>query len=323
MPDQFLQPEMWFNRCHDVSYPLPNRHGKGFSRSVCPRKGMVLFLEEYQLDSDMWMVTDNSPGYVGFSYCISGRVNWSIDGVPQEFTSSTGQCEVLYSGSTNGKGCYLPGEPLVLINIMLCPELLQSFFEVPGQGAGQIKYLQPPVWKEGINYRKRSIAANEQKVLQELLRAPCHSMADRLFVQSKAMELVSFYINDLETVDQKCLQQPQTTNAQYVTDRAKAILRSSMQSPPTIQSLARMIGTNETKLKKSFRTHLGITVFGYLTACRMQRACELLEGSNLTISQIGAEVGYSERTHFTRAFSRYFNFSPSQYRSNLHKPPPS
>ena len=314
MSEHYLHQQYCFSHCHDVSCPLPCWRGSGYFRSVCPRRGMLLFLEEYQLNQDMYLVSDSMPRCLSFSYCMSGRVKWSIDGVPQQFSTQKGQCEIVSSGNTSGKGRYEPGEPLVIVNILLCLELLRSFFDAPVGDPRAARILRPPEAHKEILYQKRSISNAEQRVLEKLLRAPCRSMADRLFIQSKAMELVSLYLNEPESFDRARIKPPTPTEAKNITDQAKAILRSHMQSPPTIPHLARMIGTNETKLKKCFRIHLGTTVFGYLTSCRMQRACELLEAGGLTMSQVGAELGYSERTHFTRAFSRYFDMPPSQYR---------
>lgn len=318
MTDQFIQQQTCFTNCHDVSYPLPRWRGSGHYRSICPRKGMLLYLEEYELSREMWSVSDSMPRRLDFSYCISGRVQWSIDGVERQFTAQKGQCEVVSSNGTSGKGRYYSNEPLVMVNIMLCPKLLQSYLDAPGQDASQPQGLRIPTADDEVLYRKRSITENEEKVLRQLLRSSCRSTAERLFIQSKVMELVSFQMDELEASDGKKMEKPAMSEVQKVAYRAKAILQSRLQSPPTIQHLARMVGTNETKLKKCFRSQLGTTVYGYLTSCRMQRACELLDDSSLTMAQIGAELGYSERTHFTRAFSRYFNMPPSQYRRD-HK----
>lgn len=50
-----------------------------------------------------------------------------------------------------------------------------------------------------------------------------------------------------------------------------------MQSPPFLRHLAQLMGTNETKLKRSFKAECGTTVYGYLTPRRMQIACDLLK----------------------------------------------
>jgi AraC-like DNA-binding protein len=271
----------------------------------------------------MWTISDSMPWHFDFSYCISGRVQWSIDGVPRQFTTQKGQCEIISSSNTSGKGRYDSTEPLVMVDIMLCPKLLQNYFDVSLEGPCETQMLRLPRAEDEVLYRKRWISDAEQKVVRQLLRAPCRSAAERLFIQGKVMELVSFQVGALEAAGQERMEQSVPNDVQNLTSRAKAILQSRMQSPPTIQGLARMVGTNETKLKKCFRSHLGTTVFGYLTSCRMQRACELLDDSSLTMSQIGAELGYSERTHFTRAFSRYFSMSPSQYRRDHQRPPSS
>ncbi|MEH2180207.1 AraC family transcriptional regulator [Nostoc sp.] len=57
---------------------------------------------------------------------------------------------------------------------------------------------------------------------------------------------------------------------------AKAILERSLEHPPSLLELAKLVGLNDFKLKQGFRHLFGTTVFGYLRTCRMQQAQQLL-----------------------------------------------
>jgi len=97
-------------------------------------------------------------------------------------------------------------------------------------------------------------------------------------------------------------------------ERATALLNSRMQDPPGLIELARSIGTNERKLTDIFRQRLGMTVFDYLTALRMDTVCHLLEHTDMQIQQIAGEVGFANPGDLTRAFRRHFQVSPTEYR---------
>lgn len=315
--DLYIQQQGRFNACHDQCSPLPKARGSGYFRSVCPRKGMLLFLEEYQLRREMSVTTSNVLLPLGISYCLSGRVNWTMEGRREQFTTQRGECELLLTGRTNGSAIYRTDEPVVMVNIMLCPKLLQSYFENPSR-SDDVDIPGLPVSGENFIYRKGVIPEYIQPILKQLLRSPCQRPADKLRIQSKVLELVASQLDQLDTSDRIASARRENPADCAMISRAKSILKSRMQSPPSLKSLARLVGTNETKLKKSFPVACGTTVYGYLTTCRMQRACELLVEGGMTMSQISYELGYSERTHFSRAFSRYYGIPPSQYRRKQH-----
>ncbi len=59
----------------------------------------------------------------------------------------------------------------------------------------------------------------------------------------------------------------------------------------------------------------GIGFRELLERVRMQRACELLRGTDATVAIISNELGYSATSHFSRAFSRVFEVTPSEFRT--------
>lgn len=54
----------------------------------------------------------------------------------------------------------------------------------------------------------------------------------------------------------------------------------------------------------------------YLNRLRVEKACELLKQSNIPISQVSSEVGYSEHSYFCRVFKKITGKTPSSYRRN-------
>jgi AraC family transcriptional regulator, transcriptional activator of the genes for pyochelin and ferripyochelin receptors len=314
----FIHQKDLVNTCHDRCYPLPPQKGSGYFRSVCPRKGMLLFLEEYRLKEKMSAASNNISLPLGISYCLSGQVRWTIEGGSKQYTTRRGQCELLFSNHTHGSTTYLAGEPVVIVNIMLCPKLLQSYFDAPSGPADGVDFPGLTGAAGTVTFHQQlEIPGFMRQILRQLLRAPCQRMADKLRIQSKILDLVAFQLEGLEAPEPVVSAPRESVADRSMVSRAKSILQSRIQSPPSLRDLARLLGTNKTRLKKCFPMVCGATVYGYLTVCRMQRACELLEDDDLTLSQIGAEVGYAEAAHFSRAFSRYFGLSPSQYRRRL------
>jgi AraC-like DNA-binding protein len=83
--------------------------------------------------------------------------------------------------------------------------------------------------------------------------------------------------------------------------------------------LARKHHINECALKQGFRARFGSTVFSYLREIRMQQAWLMLESGEHAIIEVANAVGYSNPSHFSRAFREVHGCNPSEMlRSGNH-----
>ena len=63
-----------------------------------------------------------------------------------------------------------------------------------------------------------------------------------------------------------------------------------------------------------FMQECGMSIFDYLVSYRMEKAKELLTGSEETITKIAELIGYGSKTSFYLAFKRHTDMSPTEYR---------
>jgi len=96
-------------------------------------------------------------------------------------------------------------------------------------------------------------------------------------------------------------------------------LKRNLEAPPTLAALARDVGLGETTLKRGFHQVFGTTVFGYLRACRMERARHLLATGEATVLEAAAMVGYSNPSNFAAAFRRQFGLNPKAFQLDVHR----
>lgn len=94
--------------------------------------------------------------------------------------------------------------------------------------------------------------------------------------------------------------------------QVRNMLHDDPAAPYSLVGLAHAVGTNETTLKTHFKAVYGMTVFGYLTARRMELAKTLLLANNLKVSAVAQEVGYKYASHFSAAFRKYFGYLPTK-----------
>lgn len=78
-----------------------------------------------------------------------------------------------------------------------------------------------------------------------------------------------------------------------------------------ISRLSGLFGMNKDKLQGLFKSVFGYTVADFARNKRMTRAYELIEEGH-TVSEVGRGVGYTNLSHFSRAFRSIYGYNPSE-----------
>ena len=98
--------------------------------------------------------------------------------------------------------------------------------------------------------------------------------------------------------------------------KAKAILLQDFINPPTVQILAHLCATNESKLKKVFKKAYRSTLYSYVQKLRLEEANLLLKEENMTIGEIAKKVGYRHQGHFSKLFFSTYGVYPKELMKN-------
>ena len=75
-----------------------------------------------------------------------------------------------------------------------------------------------------------------------------------------------------------------------------------------------MAGMGESTFSRFFQKNSGNSFTDHVTKLRVSRACALLANSNLPITDVCYEVGYSNISNFNRSFRKQRGSTPSAYR---------
>jgi AraC family transcriptional activator of pyochelin receptor len=149
-------------------------------------------------------------------------------------------------------------------------------------------------------------------IINSILNCPYTGGTKKMFFLSKCIELL---VLQSQVFDKVKLKQQVYCKTSYDKERivfAKDYLVKHYDAPPTLTGLAQITGINEFKLKKGFKEIFGATAFEYLTNYKMEIAKTKLSQKQITISQLGYELGYSSPQHFSTAFKNKFGYSPKQ-----------
>ncbi len=89
--------------------------------------------------------------------------------------------------------------------------------------------------------------------------------------------------------------------------------------PASRQELARAAGVSVRHLERLFAEHLDVTIHRHYVWLRLARARTLLRQTGMPLSQVGAECGFSDASHFARVYRSRYGSSPSADRAAMLK----
>jgi AraC-like DNA-binding protein len=97
--------------------------------------------------------------------------------------------------------------------------------------------------------------------------------------------------------------------------RLRRVLRViESETPRHVRDLAAGCRLSQSHLQHLFKRHTGIRLGHLLNQQRLERAADLLAHSEMSIKEVACAVGYEHTSSFSRAFLRWFETVPSQYR---------
>lgn len=95
-------------------------------------------------------------------------------------------------------------------------------------------------------------------------------------------------------------------------------LTQNLQQRVTIEELSHQFLMNPSTLKAVFKDVYGDSIAAHIREHRMERAAELLRGTELGMGQIAQQIGYESASKFSAEFRKHFGLLPSEYRK-MHK----
>jgi AraC-like DNA-binding protein len=174
-------------------------------------------------------------------------------------------------------------------------------------------------YKMKLLFNERELTPSIAVIAHQFFNGINRPSVQKIYQHGKVMEFLSLYMDSPNSKDEVQDQCPFVMDASEMEriKEARNIIIDKMISPPSLKELARMVGTNEFKLKVGFRSIFGTTVYGYLSDHRMELARKLLIVDKARIKEVAVEVGYSNPSHFIAAYKRKYGVTPKQHLKSM------
>lgn len=295
----------------------PEKTGHGFMYTIKLREGLFLGIGDYLLKEHIRVDFTFDCSSVFFGFTFQGNLNVDFSHgkdqrLPHQF--HPGYSFIGYIPKWQGVAEYPPGVPIRSVGIYIAPLLLKQILMI--QGAQPLSRVDEIVHagENGLYCQAFSMTNCMRAAVHQILNCPYALPLKRVYLEGKALELISHTMIDLipSSSDEAGYGELQPEDLERI-HQAEKVLTQNLDEPPTLSELARCVGLNKNKLNRGFHQIFGTSAYNHLRVLRLEKARDLLETRQKSVTETAFDVGYNHQQNFSRAFKNYFGTTPKDH----------
>lgn len=267
------------------------------------RREKIVMMPQHQED-----LTLHGHDFFELAYITGGTAVHMLEGQACEI--GAGDYFIVDCGSRHG---YQKSRELTLINCLFLPEVVDETlqgctrFDTLLQGC-LIKYYRMSLGQTGVN---RIFHDKEKKVcrlMEEMLEEyRLHEVGWSQILRLKLLEILLLMLRGLIPKKRRL---PESTAVQKMLEFVDSSYRTGL----TLGEFCEQNHYSLSYVSRRFKQETGLCVRDYVQKIRVEKSCELLEGSDMRVAEIARTVGYEDIKFFNRVFKKLMQVSPREYR---------
>ncbi len=241
-------------------------------------------------------------------YCHKGSQVYTVNN--NTYQIKGGDVFVTFPNEVHSTGVY-PEEKGVLYWLLIHVPVKKKFFE----------YSQPDsraFIDALINLPNRHFKATAEmgKTLENIIKAAqkdAHKL-QKIVIQNL---IISFLFQTIEAAS--CLTKAQRQISDY-TAKIDHFIAAHYKETLSIELMSSMLNLSESRFKSWFKQEFGVPPLEFILRKRIEEAKRIMElQTEVTMSSIAYDLGFSSPQHFATIFKRYTLLSPKEFKATLKK----
>tara|TARA_R110002096_G_scaffold431563_1_gene646993 strand:- start:29728 stop:30762 length:1035 start_codon:yes stop_codon:yes gene_type:complete len=297
---------------------IPKRLGSGFIKATCFDNGIGILESDYLLKKELHFelkkgiihplkIMFNRESPLIHEFTEDNEIH-TINRLESVMISRTPTNNHVFKIPANTQICTFSIE----INRKLFEEKIESF--LPNMNDELLNVFRDV---NGINkfYYKGHYSLEIAKFIEEFTECDLEEdFMKSVFLEGKAYEILIHYLQQyldyLNTPEkQKILRQSTIESI----EEAVKIIKSEIAGIDSIAVLAKRVGLNQNTLQKGFRHLYNSSVKEFIRNYRIEKAKELLETSDLNVTEITYRIGINSRSYFSKIFKKRYGITPKAF----------
>jgi AraC-like DNA-binding protein len=165
--------------------------------------------------------------------------------------------------------------------------------------------------KIGISLPVFKIGIEERKILDAVKKCSLKGTARQIYLHARIFDLLNCYFASLEISETN---QEQTHDQHTRLLESQKYIQENYFLPLKIEALSKQAGINLRTYERAFREISTVAPREYIEQIRGRKAAELLKTTNIPVTSIGHQVGFTGRNYFSFVFHKIYGCPPREYR---------
>ncbi len=302
-----------FSKLKGKKLILQEKSGKGTIDVVNIQEGLAITFINVTLASNLKLkriATKTNDHFILNFYFSSINIKEKIDTMVQSLGFDFYSI-MLYSSMTESESIIPANIPVSIFNITFSKKWLHQ--NVLG-AENKANNLQKFFGKQGPIYLYENLDFNFNTILKEITQSSENINKISLF--SNVLRLLANFFKKIEA--RSVIGKDAYINPQDLENllRVRKTIEHNWHEKPSNTVLAEQAGMSLSKFKQLFKQVFGDSPYQYYLNFKMEKALELLQKKEYSVSDIGYIVGYSNLSQFSKIFKKKYNFLPSEVNSN-------
>jgi AraC family transcriptional regulator of arabinose operon len=129
--------------------------------------------------------------------------------------------------------------------------------------------------------------------------------------------LLYFFMSKLVETRKDVFNPKAYKSAELYLEKSIEFIENNYSNNIKINDIANYIGINRSYLTHIFKKNINISPQDFLVNYKIDKACNLLENTDLSIKVVAKSIGYSDPLTFSKIFKKVKGESPKNYRENF------
>ena len=304
-------------------FTVDNEIAKGNIRSITFDWGVNLLEYDITFSEEVELIMNTSLyNPIHFTYCLQGTCSHRFGYQKEKEIRTLEQFQSVIISSKEGgyNHCYFPKNENLAINVIQI--VRGKFVKKRLNNVSQLnKKLYEVFMDTDHDNRYAYFGAFNLKLAETtgaLRKIKQSGMIRILQIEGLVYQILSMHIQQHERVINNRIL-PTTllkTELRTIRQIAKKIT-GNVSKEYSLEQLSIKSGLSQAKLQEGFKLMYARTVTEYIRHVRLEAARDLLNHTDLNISQIVYSIGFSSRSYFSKIFKDKYNISPSDHQKQL------
>lgn len=244
-------------------------------------------------------------------FLLSPDINVNASDCKTQFTFKKNQYILHYTPEESQAELWTNQESLKYLQIQIRYQYIFNLID-PKSNRESAEILEQMIHNNFIFLHKKTppnMTVEMHMIIKEILSYYRKGVMQKLFVEAKIIKLLILILEQFNEKDTaQDLPETPLLIKKFVDDNFHRNIK--------IEEISKILGINESKIRKEFKIHYHITIVDYISELRMLKAKKLIVNKELMIKEIAIDCGYEYVQNFTRAFKKKFGISPEKLRTD-------